>query len=171
MAIANRTATPRQAPQNLVKDAGLGQPNSQQAPGPLTQSRIAATKLPVRVAATTIQTGAASLSQKVDDLLVLRDLLKQSNAAERAMTAEILDTLQAAGIESFEGQQGVAIVGERENLIVDPQLFLEHTGPKGLVAVTVSVTRAREFIGEDDLRGIAEATQTPVLRVVPRKVA
>ncbi len=94
------------------------------------------------------------LAQKVDDLFELRALLRQSQAGERALTAEILQGLTSAGLERFQGEEAVAIVGQRVTLAPDPQLFLEALGP-----------RAWEALGADDLAAISESTTSPVLRV------
>jgi len=145
MAIANRTATPRQTPQNL------------------------ATPLPLRVAPAIIH--AAALAQQVDDLFELRGLIKKSQAAEKALTQQITGTLKDAGLAQFDGQQGIAILGSRTVLTPDPQLFLEALGEKAFGALRVSVEEARELMIPEDLEAISESTTGPVLRVLPRKAA
>lgn len=56
-------------------------------------------------------------------------------------------------------------------LAVDPELFVEALGKASYVALTVSVSKARELIGEQDLQAISEATTTPALRIEPRNAA
>ena len=106
-----------------------------------------------------------SLADRIDQLADLRFLLRQSVAAEKELSAEISLAIKATGRDQAEGLSAIAILGTRTNLKVDPQLFLEATGPKGFAALSVSVTAAREFMGEQDLNAIAEPVPTPVLRV------
>jgi hypothetical protein len=105
----------------------------------------------------------------VDHLFELRSLIRQSQEAERQMTAEILRAMQAAGLATLEGQQAVAILGERSTLKPDVQLFLEALGPRAYPALTVSVTAAREVMAAQDLAAISETIISPVVRVEPRK--
>lgn len=109
------------------------------------------------------------LAQQVDHLFELRSLIRQSQEAERQMTAEILRAMQAAGLATLEGQQAVAILGERSTLKPDVQLFLEALGPRAYPALTVSVTAAREVMAAQDLAAISETIISPVVRVEPRK--
>ena len=108
------------------------------------------------------------LGQLIDDLFELRGLVHQAQANERAMTAEVLQALTAAGLERYEGEGAVAIVGQRLNLAPDPQLFLEALGPRAWEALSVNVTAARRLLGADDLAAISEANTTAVLRVEER---
>jgi hypothetical protein len=108
------------------------------------------------------------LGQLIDDLFELRGLVHQAQANERAMTAEVLQALTAAGLERYEGEGAVAIVGQRVTIAPDPQLFLEALGPRAWEAFTVNITAARRLLGADDLAAISEATTTAVLRVEER---
>ena len=108
------------------------------------------------------------LGQLIDDLFELRGLVHQAQANERAMTAEVLQALTAAGLERYEGEGAVAIVGQRVTIAPDPQLFLEALGPRAWEAFTVNITAARRLLGADDLAAISEATTTAVLRVEAR---
>jgi hypothetical protein len=74
------------------------------------------------------QSCANALAQQVDDLYELRGLIRKSQEAEKKLTAQMLGTLEAAGLSQFDGAQAVAIVGERVNLVPDVQLFLEAPG-------------------------------------------
>jgi hypothetical protein len=139
MAIPERIATQKQTPQNL------------------------ATPLPLRVAPAIIQ--AAALAQQVDDLFELRGLIKKSQAAEKALTQQITGILKDAGLAQFDGQQGIAILGERTVLTPDPQLFLEVLGDKAFGALRVSVEDARELMVPAD----SESATGPVLRVFEKK--
>lgn len=109
-----------------------------------------------------------TLAEKIDNLYTLRSLLRQSVAAEKELSAEISLAIKATSRDRAEGLTAVAILGTRTNLKVDPQLFLEAVGQKGYAAISVSVTAAREFMGEQDLNAIAEPIPTPVLRVEPK---
>jgi hypothetical protein len=109
------------------------------------------------------------LAQEVDHLHELRALIRQSQEAERQMTAEILQAMQEAGLMQLSGAQAVAFAGERVSLKPDPQLFLETVGPRAYEALTVSTTAARHLMGADDLAAISESTMIPVLRLEPRK--
>jgi len=109
------------------------------------------------------------LAQKVDDLFELRALLRQSQAGERALTAEIIQELTSAGLEQYQGEQAVAIVGQRVTLAPDPQLFLEALGSRALEALSVNIMVARRLMGADDLAAISEATTSPVLRIESRE--
>lgn len=109
-----------------------------------------------------------SLSAQVDQLAELRGLLRRATAEEKALTAEVVAALKATNRDRADGLSAVAILGTRTNLKVDPQLFLEAVGQKGYAAISVSVTAAREFMGEQDLNAIAEPIPTPVLRVEPK---
>ena len=53
------------------------------------------------------------LGQQIDDLFGLRALLRRSQAGERALTAQILQALTAAGLTKFRGEQATAIVDLR----------------------------------------------------------
>jgi hypothetical protein len=108
-----------------------------------------------------------TLAQRIDDLGELRNLLRQSQDAEKRLTAEIKVLLIEAGAKEGQGAQFIATLGERVDTVIDPQLFLEATGPKGLVAVTVGVTKARELMSGEDLAAISEAKPVPVLNVKP----
>ncbi len=109
------------------------------------------------------------LAQRVDDLFELRALLRQSQAGERELTAEILQALTAAGLERFQAEDAVAIVGQRVTLAPDPQLFLEALGPRAWEGLSVNVTAARRLMGADDLAAISETTTSPVLRIESRE--
>src|ERR1700732_1285150 len=80
------------------------------------------------------------LAQQVDDLHELRDLIRKSQEAERVLTQQVLGTLTAAGLDTFESSQAVAIVGQRVTLTPDPELFFEALGPRAWCALTVTVT-------------------------------
>jgi hypothetical protein len=108
------------------------------------------------------------LGQLIDDLFELRGLVHRAQANERAMTAEVLQALTAAGFERYEGEGAVAIVGQRVTIAPDPQLFLEALGPLAWEALTVNITAARRLLGADDLAAISEANTTAVLRVEER---
>jgi hypothetical protein len=108
------------------------------------------------------------LGQLIDDLFELRGLARRAQANERAMTAEVLQALTAAGLERYEGEGAVAIVGQRLNVAPEPQLFLEALGPRAWEALSVNVTAARRLMGADDLAAISETTTTAVLRVEER---
>jgi hypothetical protein len=72
------------------------------------------------------------LGQLIDDLFELRGLVHRAQANERAMTAEVLQALTAAGLARYEGEVAVAIMGQRLTLAPDPQLFLEALGPRAV---------------------------------------
>ena len=55
----------------------------------------------------------ASLTQQIDDLFELRALIRQAEAGERALTAEILHALTAAGLTEFRGEQATAFLDLR----------------------------------------------------------
>lgn len=60
--------------------------------------------------------------------------------------------------------------GGRPSLAAQPrQTETRPAGRSAYRAMTVSVTTARELIGEQDLLTISETPPTPVLRVEPRK--
>ncbi len=107
------------------------------------------------------------LGPKIDQLLELRGLIHRARDEERAMTAEIVQAMAAAGVARLQGHQGVAILEKRTTLQPDPGLFLEAVGARGYAALTVGVTAARKFMGADDLAAISEVTTNPVLRVEP----
>jgi hypothetical protein len=109
------------------------------------------------------------LGQLIDDLFELRGLLHQAQANERAMTAEVLQGLTAAGLDRYEAESAVAVLGQRVTLAPDPQLFFEALGPRAWGALTVTVTAARRLMGADDLAAISETTTSRVLRLEPRE--
>lgn len=113
----------------------------------------------------------APLRAKIDHLAELRGLLNQAGRAERELTADVLQALQAAGMDRLEGRHAVAILQLRTTQAVDPALFHEALGSKALAAMTVSVTAARRLLGADDLAAISETITTPVLRVEPAEQA
>jgi hypothetical protein len=53
------------------------------------------------------------LGQQIDDLFELRAFLRQSEAGKRALTAQILQALTAAGLTEFRGEQETAIIDLR----------------------------------------------------------
>jgi len=108
------------------------------------------------------------LGQLIDDLFELRGLVHRAQANERAMTAEVLQALTAAGLERYEGDGAVAIVGQRTTLTPDAGLFVEALGSRAFEALSVNVTAARRLMGADDLAAISETTTTAVLRVEER---
>lgn len=105
------------------------------------------------------------LGQLLDDLLELRSLLRRAQANERAMTAEVLEALTAAGLDRYEGEGTVAIVSRRVTLAPDPELFLEALGSRAWEAMVVNVVVARGLMGAKDLAAISETTSCPVLRL------
>jgi hypothetical protein len=107
------------------------------------------------------------LGPQVDHLLELRGLIRRAQEEERAMTAELLRALEAAGLTRLAGRQAVAVRDERVTLKPDPQRLLEAVGEPSWAALTVSVTAARRLLGEEDLAAISEKITTPVLRVEP----
>ncbi len=88
-----------------------------------------------------------ALGQKIDDLHELRSLIRQSQEAERRLTAEVLAGLEAAGLTWLAGQRAIASVDHRTTLRPDVGLFLDTTGPAGHAALSVSVTAARRHNG------------------------
>jgi hypothetical protein len=117
----------------------------------------------------TAKPGAAKLGQQVDDLFELRTLIRQSQEAERRLTLESRQAMEATGTNRLQGAAAVAVLDGRDNLTVDPQLFLEAVGDRAWSAIRVVLTEARAFLGEEDLRAIGETTTTPILRVEVRK--
>jgi hypothetical protein len=109
------------------------------------------------------------LAQQVDDLHELRDLIRKSQEAERILTQQVLGALIAAELDTFEGSQAVAIVGQRVTLAPDPQLFFEALASRAWEALSVNVTAARRLMGADDLAAISEATTSRVLRLESRE--
>ena len=107
------------------------------------------------------------LGSTIDHLAELRALIRRAQDEERAMTAEILRAMQAAGVSRLEGGEAAAILDQRVTLRPDPALFHETLGARAYAAMTVSVTAARQLMGADDLAAISETTTTPVLRVEP----
>jgi len=53
------------------------------------------------------------LAQQVDDLPELRILLHQAKMSERALTAEVLRALRAAGLTEYRGEEATATVDLR----------------------------------------------------------
>jgi hypothetical protein len=102
---------------------------------------------------------------KVDHLAELRALIRQAQDAERELTAELVRTMTAAGVDRLHGAQAEAKLEQRTTLRPDPELFLQETGAAGYGALSVSVTAARRLMASDDLAAICEATTTRVLRV------
>jgi hypothetical protein len=107
------------------------------------------------------------LGPKIDHLLELRGLIRRAQDEERAMTAEIVQAMAAAGAARLQGHQGVAILVKRTSLQPDPGLFLAAVGARGYAALTVTVTAARRLMAADDLAAISETTTSPVLRIEP----
>src|SRR5882672_6801101 len=91
------------------------------------------------------------LGQHIDHLLELRALIRRAQDEERAMTAEIVTAMQAAGVERLAGHAAVALLGQRTTLTPDPELFYEALGAKAFEAMAVNVTPARNLMGADDL--------------------
>jgi len=137
------------------------QPRTDQGEKPMSTLRVVH---PVRPA----KPVQPDLSQLIDDLFELRGLLRQSQAQERAMTAEVIQALTAAGIERYQAEAAMAIIGQRTTLTPDPELFLEALGSRAWEALSVNVTAARRLMEADDLAVISEATTTPVLRLEER---
>jgi hypothetical protein len=135
-----------------------------------------ATIIPFHTGRVAARQPAGTLAQKIDDLAELRTLIRQATATERQLTGEILTELAARRVTRFEGSQAVAMLEHRTTLSVDPGLFLLATGKAGHAALAVSVTKARELLGEQDLVAISEKSTTPALRLEqrtadPRQVA
>jgi hypothetical protein len=105
------------------------------------------------------------IGAQVDRLAELRATLRTLETEERALTLEVSTTLQAAGVDTAHGRHAVARIEVRTITRVDPELFLELTGPKGLQAMTVSVTAARKLVVEADLAAISERSEQRALRV------
>lgn len=105
------------------------------------------------------------LAPQIDHLHELRDLIRRAQAEERRMTGDILRTMEAAGLTRLAGRQAVALIDQRTILKPDPQLFVEAVGEAAWSALTVSVTAARDLLGEHHLKAISETTSSPVLRV------
>jgi len=106
-----------------------------------------------------------ALAQQVDDPYELRALIRKSQDAEKALTKQVMGTLSAASLDSFEGEQAVAILGQRTVLVPDPSLFLEAVGGQAYGALRVSVEAARQLMLPADLEAISEVQTPPVLRV------
>jgi len=65
-----------------------------------------------------------ALGEQIDQLHELRGLIRQSQEAERRLTAEVLAGLQAAGLTRLAGAKAVATIDRRTNLKPDPELFV-----------------------------------------------
>ena len=86
---------------------------------------------------------------------------------ERALTRELVETMQAQGLTALQGARAVAVLEARTTLRPDTALFVEALGSAAFEAVTVSVTAARRLMVAADVAAISEAVATPVLRVEP----
>jgi hypothetical protein len=67
-------------------------------------------------------------------------------------------------LPTLRASRAVATVGSRTMLTVDPELFL-LAAPRAFTAVSVSVERARQHLGESELTAISERTTVATLRV------
>lgn len=124
----------------------------------LTQARPASNVVPLRHA-------LAHARETVDHLAELRDLIRRAQEQERALTRELIETMDARGLRSLPGHRAVAVLEERTTLTVDAGLFLEALGPAALPAITVRVEQARHLMAADDLAAISETAMGLVLRV------
>ena len=110
------------------------------------------------------------LGEKIDQLADLRKILRLAQAAEHEMTAEITQALQATGLEEARGSQAIARLEKRRNLVVDAELLHEAIGRQAWSCMSVSTTRARQFLGQQDLETISEPIPSIALTVRPLAV-
>jgi hypothetical protein len=106
----------------------------------------------------------ATLADQIDRLAEIRAAKRQLEHDERTLTAGVLQTMRALSLPAFRATRAVATVGTRTTLTVDPELFLT-AAPRGFAALTVSIEKARLYLGESDLAAISERTTVPTLRV------
>ena len=106
----------------------------------------------------------STLAEQIDQLAELRAAKRRIEADERTLTATVLGTMARLSLPEYRATLAVATVGERKTLTVDPELFL-LAAPRAFAAVTVSVERARQYLGESELAAISERTTVATLRV------
>src|SRR5205823_8045628 len=94
-------------------------------------------------------------------------LIRQAQAEERRLTAEVLATMEAAGFDRLEGLVAVATRDSRTTLKPDPELLHTAIGAQAFTVMTVSLTAARRLLLEHDLEAISEPVTIPVLRIEP----
>lgn len=128
------------------------------APTSVAQPKPSAKVIPIRHA-------LARAQETVDHVAELRDLIRRAQEQERALTRELIETMDARGLRSLPGHRAVAVLEERTTLTVDAGLFLEALGPAALPAITVRVEQARHLMAADDLAAISETATGLVLRV------
>src|SRR5438094_1123077 len=87
-----------------------------------------------------------SLTANVDHLAELRGLIRQAQAEERRLTAEVLATMEAAGFDRLEGRVAVAIRDSRTTLKPDPELLHTAIGVQAFTVMTVSLTAVRRLL-------------------------
>jgi hypothetical protein len=106
----------------------------------------------------------ATLAEQIDRLAELRAAKRQLEADERTLTATVLGLMGKLDLPTLRAGRAVATVGKRTTLTVDPELFL-LAAPRAFAAVSVSVERARQYLGESELAAISERTTVATLRV------
>jgi hypothetical protein len=109
-----------------------------------------------------------TLAAQIDQLADLRFLLRQSVAAEKALTAEVMKAMQEAKLDTAEGARSVAKITARTSTVVDVALFLETLGPKAYPALAVKIEAARELMAGADLAAISETSTSQSLRIEPK---
>ena len=108
-----------------------------------------------------------TLAAQVDHLAELRALIRKAQREERRLTGEVLQALQTAGLSALAGHQAVAILESKTTLRPDPQLFVGAVGSEAWPALTVSITAARNLMGERERERISELVTVEVLRIEP----
>jgi hypothetical protein len=109
------------------------------------------------------------IEQQVQRLGELRQQRQVIEAQEQELVRAVRAQMAEIGLSVVRSADHQATLVTQERLTVDPAKFRKAVTDKEFVeAATISVTAAREILGERRLRKISEVTESVQLRVTVR---
>jgi len=114
----------------------------------------------------------ATLKKKIDQLGRLREEQTALGAAERTLSEEVRDGLQAAKLTGLEAAKFGAVLAETRSLRIDPKKFRRKVGEKiFLASCRVDVKAARVHLDDAGLQRVASYDPRTSLRISRRPTA
>lgn len=111
----------------------------------------------------------ANLQRQVQQLGEARRRRQAAETAEQELARAVRSRMSEHGLTKVRSEEFEAVLVRQERLTVDPAKFRRAVSAKDFVsAVTVSVSTAREILGDRKLRRISSAAAQVQLRIAER---
>lgn len=111
-----------------------------------------------------------TIEQQVQSLGQLRQQRQQIEAQEQELVRAVRGQMVEHGISAVRSDEFEAKIVTQERLTVKPVAFQRAVSKKQfLEAASISVTAAREILGERRLRRISDMIETVQLRITARR--